>query len=153
MSCLSFLKYTDRTQNKDRRNCFSVKITLMKTHRSRKSVVGILSRLRAGCPSSLGSLPVRGKISLLQCVQTGPGTHSACCSMGIGGSSTGVKLTKCEVNTHPHLMPRLRMSRAVTQILRGLSNGGQGERYPVQIDRGLQKRCTCLSMLLKPSLS
>ena len=51
-----------------------------------------------------------------------------------------VKLTECEVNTHPHLMTRLRMSRAVTQLLHGLSNGAQGERYPVQIDKEVFER-------------
>ena len=75
-----------RTQNKDRRNRFSVKVTQMKMHRRRSSVVGRVSRLRVGCPSSRVSLPVRGKVLLLQSVQTGRETHSACCSMGIGGS-------------------------------------------------------------------
>jgi hypothetical protein len=137
---LTFLEFIDRTQNKDRRNWFSVKITLMKKQGSGNIVVGIMSRLRAGCPSSRGSLPVRGKRCLLQCVQTGPCTHSAWCSMGTEGSSTGVKLTEGEFNTHPHLILRLRMSRAVTQLLRGLSNGAQGERYPMQIDKEFCER-------------
>jgi hypothetical protein len=50
-------------QNKNRRNWFSLKVTLMKMHRSRNSVVSIVSRLRAGCPNSRGSLPVKWKIS------------------------------------------------------------------------------------------
>jgi len=59
---------------------------------------------------------------------------------GTGGSFTGVNLTECEVNTHPHLMPWLRMSRAVTQLLRGLPKGAQGERYPVQINKEVFER-------------
>jgi hypothetical protein len=52
------------------------------------------------------------------CVQTGTGAHSASCTMGTGGrevlapelkGSRGIRLT-----THPHLMPRSRMSRSYT---------------------------------------
>jgi hypothetical protein len=44
------------------------------------------------------------------CVQTGSGAHPASCTMGTGGPfPRGVTLT-----THPHLVPRSRMSRSYT---------------------------------------
>jgi hypothetical protein len=47
------------------------------------------------------------------CVQTGSGAHPASCTMGTGGSSPGAKRGRgVTVTTHPHLVPRSRLSRS-----------------------------------------
>jgi hypothetical protein len=49
------------------------------------------------------------------CVQTGSGAHPASYPMGTGGSFPGVKRGRgVTLTTHPHLVPRLRMSRSYT---------------------------------------
>jgi hypothetical protein len=49
------------------------------------------------------------------CVQTGSGAHPASCSMGTGVLSPGLKRGRgVTLTTHPHLMPRSRMSRSYT---------------------------------------
>jgi hypothetical protein len=50
------------------------------------------------------------------CVQTGSGAHPASYTMGTGGLSPGVKRGR-GVTTHPHLVPRSRMSRSYTTLL------------------------------------
>jgi hypothetical protein len=46
------------------------------------------------------------------CVQTGFGAHPASCTMGTGGPFPGGKAVI--LTTHPHLVPRSRMSRSYT---------------------------------------
>jgi hypothetical protein len=47
------------------------------------------------------------------CVQTGSGAHPASCTMGTGVLSPGVKRGRgVMLITHPHLVPRLSMSRS-----------------------------------------
>jgi hypothetical protein len=49
------------------------------------------------------------------CVQTGSGAHPASCTMGTGGPFPGAKLGRgVTLTTHPHLVPRSRMSRSYT---------------------------------------
>jgi hypothetical protein len=49
------------------------------------------------------------------CVQIGSGAHPASCTMGTGGLSLGVKRGRgVTLTTHPHLVPRSRMSRSYT---------------------------------------
>jgi hypothetical protein len=49
------------------------------------------------------------------CVQTGSGAHPAYCPMGTAGSFPGVKRGRgVTLTTHPHLVPRSRMSRSYT---------------------------------------
>jgi hypothetical protein len=45
------------------------------------------------------------------CVYTGSGAHPAPCTMGTGGPFPGAK---ARLITHPHLVPRSRMSRSYT---------------------------------------
>jgi hypothetical protein len=47
------------------------------------------------------------------CVQTGSGAHPASCTMGTGGPFPGAKRGRgVTLTTHPHLVPRSRMSRS-----------------------------------------
>jgi hypothetical protein len=49
------------------------------------------------------------------CVHTGSGAHTASCTMGTGVVSPGVKLGRgVTLTTHPHLVPRARVSRSYT---------------------------------------
>jgi hypothetical protein len=49
------------------------------------------------------------------CVQTGSGAHPASCTMGTGGPFAGAKPRPgVTLTTHPHLVPRSRMSRSYT---------------------------------------
>jgi hypothetical protein len=49
------------------------------------------------------------------CIQTGSGAHLASCPMGTGVLSPGVKARwGVTLTTHPHLVPRSRMSRSYT---------------------------------------
>jgi hypothetical protein len=49
------------------------------------------------------------------CVQTGSGARPASCAMGTGVLSPGVKRGRgVTLTTHPHLVPRSRMSRSYT---------------------------------------
>jgi hypothetical protein len=49
------------------------------------------------------------------CVKTGFGAHPASCTVGTGVLSPGLKLGRgVTLTTHPHLMPRSRMSRSYT---------------------------------------
>jgi hypothetical protein len=49
------------------------------------------------------------------CVQTGSGAHPASCTMGTGGPFLGVKRGRgVTLTSHPHLVPRSRMSRSYT---------------------------------------
>jgi hypothetical protein len=56
------------------------------------------------------------------CVQTASGTHPASCTMGAGGPFPGLKLGGgVTLTTHPHLVPRSRMSRSCTSSPSGAS--------------------------------
>jgi hypothetical protein len=47
------------------------------------------------------------------CVQTGSGAHPASCTMGTGGPFPGAKRGRgVTLTTHPHLVPRSRISRS-----------------------------------------
>jgi hypothetical protein len=49
------------------------------------------------------------------CVQTGSGAHPVSCTMGIRGPFPGAKRGRgVTLTTHPHLVPRSRMSRSYT---------------------------------------
>jgi hypothetical protein len=49
------------------------------------------------------------------CVQTGSGAHPASCTMSTGGLFPGLKRGRgVTLTTHPHLVPRSRMSRSYT---------------------------------------
>jgi hypothetical protein len=49
------------------------------------------------------------------CVQTGSEAHPASCRMGTGGTFPGAKRGRgVKLTTHPHLVPRSRMSRSYT---------------------------------------
>jgi hypothetical protein len=49
------------------------------------------------------------------CVQNGPAVHPASCPMGTGVLSPGLKRGRgVTLTTHPHLLPRSRMSRSYT---------------------------------------
>jgi hypothetical protein len=49
------------------------------------------------------------------CVQTGSEAHPASCTMGTGGPFPGGKLFRVvTLTTHPHVVPRSRMSRSYT---------------------------------------
>jgi hypothetical protein len=52
------------------------------------------------------------------CVQTSSGAHPASCTVGNGGSSPpGIKRGRgVTLTTHPHLVPRSRMSRSCTPL-------------------------------------
>jgi hypothetical protein len=51
--------------------------------------------------------------SSILCVQTGSGAHPVSCTMGTGGPFPGVKRGRgVTLTTHPHLVPRSRMSRS-----------------------------------------
>jgi hypothetical protein len=53
--------------------------------------------------------------SSILCVQTSSGAHPASCSMGTGVLSPGVKRGRgVMLTTHPHLVPRSRMSKSYT---------------------------------------
>jgi hypothetical protein len=48
-----------------------------------------------------------------RCVRTGCGAHPASCTVGTGGPSPGLKRGRgMTLTTHPHLVPRSRMSRS-----------------------------------------
>jgi hypothetical protein len=49
------------------------------------------------------------------CVQTGSGAHPAFCTIGTGVLSPGLKRgPDVTLTTHPHLVPRSRMSKSYT---------------------------------------
>jgi hypothetical protein len=48
------------------------------------------------------------------CAQTGSAAHPASCTMGTGGPFPGGKARPGRDADHPHLVPRLRMSRSYT---------------------------------------
>jgi hypothetical protein len=53
--------------------------------------------------------------SSVLCVQTGSGAHPASCTMGTGSPFPGAKRGRgMTLTTHPHLVPRSRMSRSYT---------------------------------------
>jgi hypothetical protein len=53
--------------------------------------------------------------SFILCVQTGSGAHPASCTMGTRGPFPGTKRGRSvTLTTHPHLVPRSRMSRSYT---------------------------------------
>jgi hypothetical protein len=55
------------------------------------------------------------RIYPLTCVQTGSGAHPASCTMGTGGPFPGAKRGRgVTLTTHPHVVPRSRMSRSYT---------------------------------------
>jgi hypothetical protein len=71
--------------------------------RSRSSSVGV--RSSAGAKDFLSNL----------CVQTGSEAHPASCTMGTGGPFPGAKRGRgVTLTTHPHLVPRSRMSSSYT---------------------------------------
>jgi hypothetical protein len=50
--------------------------------------------------------------SSILCVQTGSGAHPASCTMGTGGLFPGAKRGRAvTLTTHPHLVPKSRISR------------------------------------------
>jgi hypothetical protein len=55
------------------------------------------------------------RIFPVACVQIGSGAHPASCKMGTGGHFPGAKARwSVMLITHPHLVPRSRMSRSYT---------------------------------------
>jgi hypothetical protein len=59
--------------------------------------------------------PTGADFSSSPCVQTGSGAHPASYPMGTGVLSPGIKRGwGVTLTTHPHLVPRLRMSRSYT---------------------------------------
>jgi hypothetical protein len=51
--------------------------------------------------------------SSIVCVQIGSGAHPAFCTMGTGVHSPGLKRGRgVTLTTHPHLLPKSRMSRS-----------------------------------------
>jgi hypothetical protein len=74
---------------------------------SRGSSVSIVSDYGLG---DRASIPDRGL-----CVQTGSGAHPASCTMGTGRPFPGGKeRPRRDADTHPHLVPRLRVCRSYT---------------------------------------
>jgi hypothetical protein len=58
------------------------------------------------------------------CVLTGSGTHPASCTMGTGGPFPGAKRGRgVMLTTHPHLVPRSRVSRSYTSSPLKLHHG------------------------------
>jgi hypothetical protein len=80
---------------------------------SRGSSVSIVSDYGLG---DRGSIPDRAEnFSSSLCVQTGSAAHLASCTMVPGVISPGVKCGRgVMLTTHPHLVPRLRMSMSYT---------------------------------------
>jgi hypothetical protein len=73
--------------------------------------------LRAGRPGDRGSIPGRGERIFFcsLCVQTGSGAHPASCTMGTGDPFLVVKRGRgVTLTSHPHLVPRSRISRSYT---------------------------------------
>jgi hypothetical protein len=63
------------------------------------------------------------------CVQTGSGAHPASCTMGTGGPFSGAKRGRgVTLTTHPHLVPRSRMSGSYTS-------------YPPKPHHGVSRDC------------
>jgi hypothetical protein len=61
------------------------------------------------------------------CVQTGSEAHPASCTMGIGGPFPGVKHGRgVMLTTHPHLVPRSRMSGSYTPLPPSVSMACRG---------------------------
>jgi hypothetical protein len=83
---------------------------------SRGSSVSIVSDYRLNDRAIEVRSPADAKdISFNLCVQTGSGAHPASCTMGTGGPFLGVKRGRgVTLTTHPHLVPRSRMSRSYT---------------------------------------
>jgi hypothetical protein len=92
-------------------NLYSPNVT-----RSRGSSVSIVSDYRLddwviGVRSPAGAKDFSSNL----CVQTGSEAHTASCTMGIGGPFPGTKCGRgVTLTTHPHLVPRSRMSRSYT---------------------------------------
>jgi hypothetical protein len=62
--------------------------------------------------------------SSILCVQTGSGAHPASCTMGTVGPFPGLKRGRgVTLTTHPHLVPRSRMSRSYTSSSRRCLHG------------------------------
>jgi hypothetical protein len=75
---------------------------------------GSSGRLRAGRSGDRGSTGAED-FSSSPYVQTGSGAHPASYPMGTGALSPGIKRGRgVTLTTHPHLVPRLRMSRSYT---------------------------------------
>jgi hypothetical protein len=73
--------------------------------------------LRARRPGDQDSIPCRGErnFSLASSVQTGSEAHPASCAVGTGGPFPGAEARPGrDADTHPHLVPRSRMSRRYT---------------------------------------
>jgi hypothetical protein len=67
------------------------------------------------------------RIFPLTCVQTGSGAHPASCTMGTGGPFPGAKRGRgVTLTTHPHLVPRSRMSRRYTPLPSNATMAGSG---------------------------
>jgi hypothetical protein len=68
-----------------------------------------------GWTTGVQSLTGAGNFSSSPCVQTGSGAHPASYPIGTGGPFPGVKRSRgVTLATHPHLVPRLSMSRSNT---------------------------------------
>jgi hypothetical protein len=86
-------------------------------HRSRVSSGSIVSDYGLDDRAIGVRSPARAKdFPSSLCVQTGSGAHPASCTMGTGGPFPGGKSAAGAVTltTHPHLVPRSRISRSYT---------------------------------------
>jgi hypothetical protein len=86
------------------------------SRRSRVSSVSIVSDYGLDDRAIGVRSPARAKdFSSILCVQTGSEAHLASCPMGTGGPFPGGKARAgVTLTTHPHLVPRSRMSRSYT---------------------------------------
>jgi hypothetical protein len=87
-------------------------------NRSRVAVSQCSVWLRTGRPGDRGSIPAGAKdFSSNLWVQIGSGSHPASCTVGTGGPFPGVNRCRgVTLTTHPHLVPRSRMSRSYTPL-------------------------------------
>jgi hypothetical protein len=68
------------------------------------------------------------------CVQTGSGAHLAYCTIGTGGPFPGAKRGRgVTLTTHPHLVPRSKMSRSYTSSPPSATMACSGTALPLQI--------------------
>jgi hypothetical protein len=88
----------------------------MSFSRSRGSSVSIVSDYGLDDLAIGVRSPAEAKDSFSNlCVQTGSEAHPASCTMGTGGPFPGTKRGRgVTLTTHPHIVPRSRMSRSYT---------------------------------------
>jgi hypothetical protein len=99
------------------------------THLSLIYLIIIIILLQTGRP---GFDPLQRQINLpLACVQTSSEDHPASYPMGTEDSFPGVKRGRgMTLTTHPHLVPRSRMSRSYIFSLPWRLHGGRGTAFP-----------------------